>query len=49
METLQSQLRALGYQLAVREIYGENTPDYHKLRRSHNDLLQKLYQLEKRS
>jgi len=48
-DKLQEEVRALGYQLAVREIYGENTPDYFKLKRQHSYLLEKLYRLEKRS
>jgi hypothetical protein len=46
---LTERIRELGYQLAVREIYGENTPDYFKLKRSHDNLLDKLYRLERRS
>ena len=49
LNRLQEEVRALGYQLAVREIYGENTPEYFKLKRHHSYLLEKLYRLEKRS
>ncbi len=47
MESLRSSIRELGYKLACREIYGENTPAYFKLKREHDYLLQKLYRLEK--
>jgi hypothetical protein len=47
MEALSERVRSLGYQLACREIYGENTPSYYKLKREHNYLLQKLYRLQK--
>ena len=47
MESLRAKVRALGYQLACREIYGENTPAYYNLKKEHNYLLQKLYRLEK--
>jgi len=47
MKTLQQEVRALGYQLACKEIYGENTPAYYALKREHNFLLQKLYRLQK--
>jgi len=46
---LTARIRELGYQLAVREIYGENTPEYFKLKRTHDNLLDKLYRLERRS
>lgn len=45
---IRESIRKLGYQLAVREIYGENTPDYHDLKWDHRRLLAKLYKLEKR-
>ena len=48
-QKLNSRLRSLGYQLAVREIYGENTPDYFKLKREHDKILDKVYFIEKRS
>ena len=47
MENLKQKVRSLGYQLACREIYGENTPAYFNLKREHNYLLQKLYRLSK--
>jgi hypothetical protein len=47
MATLQEELRSLGYKLACKEIYGENTPAYYALKREHNYLLQKLYRLQK--
>lgn len=46
---IKENVRKLGYQLAVREIYGENTPDYYKQKRAHGDMLHKLYKLEKRT
>ena len=49
MDNLRSKIRKLGYELAVREIYGENTAQYFKLKRDHNGLLARLYELEKRS
>jgi hypothetical protein len=45
--TLEEQVRFIGYELACREIYGENTPSYHKQQRYHNYLLSKLYRLQK--
>ena len=45
---IRESIRKLGYQLAVREIYGENTPDYYNLKSQHAGLLDKLYELEKR-
>jgi hypothetical protein len=48
LKTLQSDLRKFGYQLAVREIYGENTPAYFTLKAAHKLSLKKLYRLEKR-
>jgi len=47
--TLQEKIRDLGYKLAVREVYGENTPTYFNLKREHDRMLRKLYELEKRS
>jgi hypothetical protein len=49
IKTLRNQIRKLGYQLAVREIYGENTPAYYDLVWEHRRMLDKLYELEKRS
>jgi hypothetical protein len=49
IKTLRENIRKLGYQLAVREIYGENTPEYFTLKRSHQDLLYQLYRAEKRT
>ena len=49
MNAMEEKLRELGYQLACREIYGENTPEYYELKREHGRLLQKLYRLQKRS
>ena len=49
LDILKEDIRGLGYKLAVREIYGENTPDYFKLKKHHNYLLEKLYRLEKRT
>lgn len=47
MNELESDLRALGYSLAVREIYGENSIDYRKKRGQYLKLLRKLYRLQK--
>jgi hypothetical protein len=49
IESLKMELRELGHKLAVREMYGDNTPKYHDERRRHYKLLLKLYELEKRS
>jgi hypothetical protein len=49
MESLKAKIRELGYKLAVREIYGENTPAYYDLKWEHKRLLDKLYYLEKRA
>ncbi len=43
---LQERVRQLGHKLAVREIYGENTPAYFTLKREHDRL---LYQLNKQN
>lgn len=45
---LSSDLRKLGYELACREIYGENCQEYFELKQKHWTLLQKLYKLQKR-
>lgn len=45
---IRESIRKLGYQLAVREIYGENTPDYYNLKSQHDSLLDDLYKKEKR-
>lgn len=42
-------IRTLGYKLACREIYGENTPDYYRKKDEHRQLLNKLYDLEKKA
>jgi hypothetical protein len=47
--TIKQKIRDLGYKLAVRELYGENTPSYFNLKREHDKMLRKLYELEKRS
>lgn len=47
MNTLESEVRQLGYQLAVREMRGENGFSYHQLRKHHNHLLVKLNRLNK--
>jgi len=49
VNTLRENIRKLGYQLAVREMYGENTPAYYDLKWEHQDLLYQLYRLEKRT
>lgn len=46
--TLKERVRKLGYQLAVREIYGENSQDYYNKKKEHQDLLNKLYTIEKK-
>lgn len=48
MENLESKIRQLGYQLAVREIYGENTPEYYKQKRLHDRLLEELERKQKK-
>jgi hypothetical protein len=48
IKQIRADIRKLGYELAVREIYGENTPAYHDLKWDHRRLLAKLYKLEKR-
>ena len=48
-KSIKEQVRKLGYQLAVREIYGENTPSYFSLKWKHQEMLNKLYKLEKRT
>jgi len=48
-QTLKERIRELGYQLACRELYGENSKDYYHKKREHDKLLNKLYQIEKRS
>ena len=47
MNTLESEVRELGYQLAVREMRGGNGFSYHQLRKHHNYLLVKLNRLNK--
>ena len=42
MKNLESKVRKMGYQLAIRELYGENTPEYHKQKRLHDRLLEDL-------
>jgi len=48
MKNLESTIRELGYQLAVREIYGENTPEYFAQKRIHDRLLRKLDRIQKK-
>jgi hypothetical protein len=45
---LSSQVRSEGYDLAVRELYGENSKDYFDKRRAHNKVLYQLYRIEKK-
>lgn len=45
---LADEVRELGYQLAVREIYGENTPEYFAQKRIHDRLLRKLDRMQKK-
>jgi len=47
MNVLESEVRDLGYQLAVREMRGDNGFEYHGLRRHHNYLLAKLNRINK--
>jgi len=47
MNVLESKVRELGCQLAVREMRGENRFAYHQLRKHHNRLLVKLNRLNK--
>ena len=42
MENLESKVRKMVYQLAVRELYGENTPEYYRQKRLHDRLLEDL-------
>ena len=49
MRNLETAVRELGYQLACREIYGENCAEYFMLKEKHNKLLYKLYRLQKRN
>jgi hypothetical protein len=46
--SLKERVRELGYKLAVREIYGENSQDYYNKKKEHQDLLNKLYKIEKK-
>jgi hypothetical protein len=45
---LSAEVREKGYQLAVRELYGENSEDYWKKKRAHDQSLHKLYRLERK-
>lgn len=49
IKNLQEKIRKLGYELAVREMYGENTPAYYDLVWEHRRMLARLYALEKRT
>ncbi len=48
-QTIKERVRALGYQLACRELYGENSKEYYSKKREHDTLLYRLYQKEKRT
>ena len=48
MQNLESTIRELGYQLAIREIYGENTPEYFAKKRIPDRLLRKLDRMQKK-
>lgn len=48
IKKLREKVRKLGYQLSVREMYGENTPAYYDLVWEHRRMLARLYNLEKR-
>tara|TARA_Y100000385_G_C12921415_1_gene562744 strand:- start:39 stop:251 length:213 start_codon:yes stop_codon:yes gene_type:complete len=45
---LSEQVRDLGYRLAVREIYGENSKSYFDLKREHGKILHRLNKLERK-
>ena len=45
---LSEKVRELGYRLAVREIYGENSKSYFDLKREHDRILYRLNRLEKK-
>ena len=45
---LADEVRELGYQLAVREIYGENSKEYFDTKRKHDRALHRLNRLEKK-
>jgi hypothetical protein len=45
---LKEAIRSLGYKLACREIYGENSKSYFQMKREHDRLLNKLYRIEKK-
>ena len=47
MNTLESEVREVGFQLAVREMRGDQGAGYYKLRKHHNYLLAKLNRLNK--
>jgi len=47
MNTLESEVREVGYKLAVREMRGDQGAGYYKLRNYHNALLRKLNRLNK--
>jgi|SaaInlV_125m_DNA_1040241.scaffolds.fasta_scaffold237492_2 hypothetical protein len=49
MNELRAKIRELGYQIATKEIYGENTFEYFELKQLHNRLLARLYRMEKRN
>jgi hypothetical protein len=46
---LSAEVREKGYQLAVRELYGENSVDYWEKKRVHDQSLYKLYKLERKA
>ena len=45
---LSEEVRQLGYDLATREIYGENSKSYFDKKRKHDRALYKLNRLEKK-
>jgi|DEB0MinimDraft_10_1074344.scaffolds.fasta_scaffold38223_3 hypothetical protein len=45
---LAAEVRELGHQLAVREIYGENSKDYFDTKRKHDRALYRLNRIEKK-
>jgi len=47
--SLEEKIRALGFQLACREVYGENSKDYFDKKREHDRLLYKLNKIQKKS
>tara|TARA_B100000287_G_scaffold297451_1_gene280611 strand:+ start:368 stop:523 length:156 start_codon:yes stop_codon:yes gene_type:complete len=49
LEQLRQKLRSLGHLLSAEEEAGVHLSKWYERKRMHDDLLEKLYQLEKRS